>query len=152
MTSWPRLLLAVLCAAPLAAAAADNLHWRCWYDQQVHITCIVDSVPESGVPAAGLILPANLPPVIRTLRQNPDAFRNRVLHIPLHTAPYDDVEFTALLAKATVCGTRRDCTVNFTATPAPAAEIVALLNKNLPYLQRDRQGMPPTELALLDDD
>lgn len=151
MTSVLRLLLAVFCAFPLAAAAADTLHWRCWHDQQVHITCIVDNVPDHDGPAAELSQPSNLPPIITTLRQNPGVLRNRLLHIPLHTVPYD-MEFTALLAKATVCGTRAGCSVNFTATPAPAEEIVALLNKNLPNLRHDRPGMTPTQLALLDND
>lgn len=151
MTSVLRLLLTVFCAFPWAAAAADTLHWRCWHDQQVHITCIVDDVPDDDGLAAKLSLPSNLPPIITTLRQNPGALRNRVLHIPLHTVPYD-MEFTALLAKATVCGTRAGCTVNFTATAAPAGEIVALLNKNLPNLRPDRSGVIPTQLALLDDD
>ena len=151
MISGLRLLLAVFCVFPLVAAAADTLHWRCWHDQEVHITCIVDSVPDHDGPAAELGLPSNLPPIITTLRQNPGALRNRVLHIPLHTVPYD-MEFTALLAKATVCGTRPECTVNFTAAPAPAEEIVALLNKNLPFLRPGRPEIMPTQLALLDDD
>jgi hypothetical protein len=136
--------LTFLTGAAAAADGSDKLHWRCWYDQQTHITCLVDTVPlADGTSAQGL--PANLPHVVRVMRTRPGALRNRIIHIPLHTEPYD-MEFTAILAKATVCGSRRDCSVNFTDKLPPAGEIVALLNKNLPH--RDAA----MALAMLDTD
>lgn len=152
MVSWLRLFLAAFGFLPLIAVAGDSLHWRCWYDQQAHITCIVDSIPEHNAQAAQLPLPSNLPPIVRTMRQDPGALRNRLIHIPLHTVPYEDMEFTALLARATVCGSHRDCTVNFTATLPPAEEVVALLNRNLPGLRHRTPTDLATTLALLEDD
>ena len=140
------MLFACLCLAPLAAVAADNLQWRCWYDQQIHITCLLDEAPEAA-PAMAPALPSNIPAMVAALRKDPGAFRNRLVHVPLHTQPLD-MEFTALLARSAVCGSRSDCSVNFTAQLPPTEEIVALLNKNLPYLQRSS----PTALAMADLD
>lgn len=137
---------AALCIAPFAAAA-DNLHWRCWYDQQVHITCLVDEVPDTARAGAEVPLPANIPGIVKLLRKDPGAFRNRIVHVPLHTQPYD-MEFTATLARATVCGSRSDCTVNFTSQLPPAEEVIALLNKHVPYLERAM----PTTLAMAEID
>jgi hypothetical protein len=141
-------VLTFLAGAAAAAdgikTSSDKLHWRCWYDQQTHITCLVDTVPQ-GDSASAQGLPANLPHVVRVMRTKPGALRNRIIHIPLHTEPYD-MEFTAILAKATVCGSRRDCSVNFTDKLPPAEEIVAILNRNLP----DRDTA--TVLAMLDTD
>lgn len=139
---------AVLACLAGAAAAADNasgnLHWRCWYDQQVHITCLVDTLPAAGNPSSEA-LPANLPNIVRTMRTNPASLRSKIVHIPLLSEPMD-MEFTAILAKSTVCGSRRDCSVNFSSRLPPAEEVIALLGKHLP----DRD--PGTALAMLDSD
>lgn len=131
MLSGLRFFFAVSCFVPFAPSAAENLHWRCWYDQQIHITCLIDTVLDGNQPISGPELPSNLPAIVKQLRRDPGAFRNRVLQVPLHTVPYD-MEFTAVLAKAAVCGSRRDCTVNFTASVPRAAEIAALIDKQAP--------------------
>jgi len=131
--------------ANLATGAEDssgNLHWRCWYDQQTHITCLLDTLPQAGNPSEQAF-PANLPPIVKAMRANPGSLRSKIIHIPLHTQPYD-MEFTAILAKSAVCGSRRDCSVNFTDRLPPAGEIIALLNKHLP------DPDPATALAMLD--
>lgn len=147
MKSWLRLFLAFGGLLPMFAQAADHLHWRCWYDQDVHVTCLLDTLPESNAAAQNTALPTNLPAIVKLLRQDPGAFRNRAVHIPLHTQPYE-AEFTAALARATVCGSRRDCTVNFTLATPPAQEIVALIHKHLPTLAREN----PLVLAQLAED
>lgn len=142
-----RLFFFVILAALANLAAAEdtgNLHWRCWYDQQVHVTCVIDTVSEADS-ATQLSLPANLPSLVRTMRTDPQALRGRIIHIPLLSYA-DDMEFTATLAKSTVCGSRRDCTVHFTASLPPAEEVVALLNKHLP------NRAPATALAMAGDD
>lgn len=155
MKSWMR--LAIVCALlpvsnlSLAVDASpvpsESMHWRCWYDQQTHISCLIDIVPPTGN-AAMESLPADLPQVVKLMRSNPAALRNRFIHIPLFSAPYGDMEFTATLAKAAVCGTRRDCTVNFTRTPPRDEEIIALLYRNAPAA--DRNGA--REIAMSDDE
>lgn len=131
MISCRRLFVALVALIPLAAFADGGLQWRCWYDQQVHIACLIENLPNDQGPAALPALPQNLPAIVKQMRQDPGAFRNRFIQIPLHSEPYD-MEFTAVLAKATVCGSRRDCSVNFTQTQPPASVIAALLDKEFP--------------------
>lgn len=146
METWFRLFFCALLASfANPAAAGENLHWRCWYDQQIHLTCLIDTLPADKAVALPS-LPSNLPPIVKSMRHDPGSLRNRFVHIPLHTQP-EDMEFTALLAKATVCGSRRDCTVKFTDKLPPAEEIIALLNKHLPA--DNHNGA--TALALLED-
>jgi len=115
--------------------AAQTLHWRCWYDQRVHVTCLVDTIPDAGnLPAQ--LLPSNLPDIVKVLRSDPGTFRHRFVHIPLYTQP-NDMAFTALLARMSVCGSRPDCTVNYSHTPPPISEIAALLGKTPSDLAED---------------
>lgn len=149
MKSWSRLLILATLAFLADAASAEGsqesaagLHWRCWYDQKTNIVCLIDALPESGNPAlAGL--PANLPPLVATMRRNPEWLRGTIIGIPLHTPPYD-MELTAQLARATACGSRRDCAVAFTDRPPPAYELVELLSRYWP--DRDDGDL----LAMLD--
>lgn len=151
MKKWFRLalfaffscLLGSASAADETQASSDSLQWRCWYDQQVHISCVVDEIPRADT-SPSLALPVNLPPIVVLMRTNPGQLRNMIVQIPLLSEP-EDMEFTALLAKASVCGSRRDCTVNFSEKQPPMAEIVALLNKHVP----DRRQSPQIALALL---
>lgn len=141
MFFWLRYFVAALCFVPLAPSAGESLRWRCWYDQQIHIVCLVDTLPVGNQPISEAVLPSNLPAIVKQLRRDPGAFRNRVLQVPLHTVPYD-MEFTAVLAKAAMCGSRRDCTVNFTASVPPAAEIAALVNQHLPGPSAENSTAP----------
>lgn len=124
-----RLLLLLALALPSLAFADSQLHWRCWYDREVRIICLIDDAPQAAIAPGTSTLPANLPALVRQMRNDPAALRNRFIEIPLFTPPFD-MAFTAQLAKASVCGSRRDCSVHFTATPASPTEIAALLEKN----------------------
>lgn len=132
-------LLAALALLPLTAQAGETLQWRCWYNQQVHITCLVDETPDAAPTMGALSLPENLPPIVAQLRRDPSSFRNQAVHIPLHTQPYD-MAFTAMLARSTVCGTRRDCSVNFSAKAPTNEELTSILAKHLAYRQ-DKPAM-----------
>lgn len=127
-------VLAFLSAAAGATEVMDQasgkLHWRCWYDQEVHISCLVDVLPEAGI-GAQLPLPANLPPLVREMWTDPASLLGKVVHIPLLGRP-EDMGFTAALSKASVCGSRPDCTVNFTSTFPPVDEMLVLLNRHFP--------------------
>ncbi len=139
-----RIFLLVAFVLPTVAMAESSLQWRCWYDRGVKIVCLIDEIPSAASnPAAGT-LPTNLPAVVRQMRNDPAAFRNRFVEIPLFSPPLD-MAFAAQLARASVCGSRRDCMVNFTATPASPTEIVALLQKNqLDYLPGQTQQLAMT--------
>lgn len=147
MASSLRFLLFSASLFPLLATAGDNLSWRCWYDQQVHVTCLIDSAPDTGAGPTAPALPADLPAIVRGLRQDPGAFKNRIVHIPLHAQPYD-MAFTGQLAQAVMCGSRPGCTVNFTPFLPPAEEVVALLNKHW----REPSGQETASLAAADED
>lgn len=62
-----------------------------------------------------------------TIRMNPGSLRGKPILIPL-LSQIDDPEFAATLAKATVCGSYRNCTATFSNQPPSAEEINALLN------------------------
>jgi len=134
------LILFVLHAlGPASSASADaasltapeTLRWRCWYDQSVHISCLIEYLAETA-PDANTRNPytpdENLPPVIRSLRTNPENFRQRIIRIPLHAPPVE-MEFAARLARAVVCGSRPGCSVHFTASPPTDSEIVETLER-----------------------
>jgi hypothetical protein len=123
-------LSTVSSAADAIEQTSENLHWRCWYDQRSHISCLVDVLPAAN-DEPQLHLPFNLPSIVREMRTNPIAFRGRFIHIPLLGQP-QDMAFTAALAKASVCGSRQDCTVYFTGTLPSLGEMMALLNKHFP--------------------
>lgn len=123
---WLIFLFSLLCgsvAAQEEAASADRLAWRCWYDGAVHVSCFVESVPAASATPA-LVTPG-LPQIVHALRTQPAAFRGRLLHIPLHSLPYN-MDGVAVLAQAIVCGQRTACSVRFTPT-LPEAELAAFL-------------------------
>jgi hypothetical protein len=124
------LRLALLLLAPWMAGqagASDNLMWRCWYDGQMHVTCVIDQLPATSQTVPGS---ASLPPVVRTLRNAPEQFRQPFLHIPLHNYP-TDVEAVGMLARAVACGSRRDCEASFSARPPARAEMEAIIRRAL---------------------
>jgi hypothetical protein len=135
-------LLPVISAGAAAdgSASPDLLVWRCWYDQQVHITCLIDSLPSAGTrTAAGL--PSNLPAVVRQLRNHPEAFRNQFVHIPLHTQA-EDMGSTGRLAQAAVCGSLPDCRVDFSPAPPSLLEIDELLHRDFSAAGQGSEDSP----------
>jgi hypothetical protein len=116
--SW--ILLPTLAGGSALAqeGAADQLAWRCWYDQQTHVTCVLRSAPTR--PAA-VALPTGLPGVVKELRNRPEAFRNRFVHIPLISSAVD-MRFATELARAIMCGSHPACDVSFEAVPPSTAE------------------------------
>lgn len=131
MKPWPGFfLLTFLLSCASGAVGAETLRWRCWYDRQVHILCLlVAEAPAGNLPMESL--PPGLPESVKLLRSHPEAFRGRLVHIPLHTYSLDEA-FAAQLATMTVCGSRRDCAVDYSQTPPPAAEIAPLLREAFP--------------------
>ncbi|MBI2305876.1 MAG: hypothetical protein HYU78_01105 [Rhodocyclales bacterium] len=132
--------LALLGASLFAAApaiAADpsgerqNLHWRCWYDQQAHIHCLLDSDP---APAATGKPVSHLPKIVQSLRSKPSSFKAVLIRIPMYTDPYD-VQFPRLLAEATMCGGRADCSVQYTQQVPAHDEIAQILLRHMEWPQ-----------------
>lgn len=130
----------------------ETLRWRCWYDQSVHISCLIEEqikvTPQDTANHAAYTPVKDLPPVVRALRTNPGAFRQLIVSIPLHTPPLD-MEFTAQLARAGVCGGRPGCTVRFSPKAPAAAEIAAILDRQMD--ETTRSGIQLASLDLDDD-
>ena len=128
---------ALLATAPASAEEApptsdrQNLHWRCWYDQQVHIHCLLDSEPAPH--AAGKPV-GHLPRIVQELRNKPTSFKTVLIRIPMYTDPYD-VHFPRLLAEATMCGGRADCSVQYSQQVPGHEEIAQILLRHLDWPQ-----------------
>lgn len=148
MAPWLRLPV-WLFFSPLAfQVAADDRHsspgsakWRCWYDNESHIICLIDSVND---PATFDTLPTPIPSIAREMRRDYGPRRKFFVHIPLHTKAAD-VEFTALLARSSVCGSNPGCSVDFSMKPPSEEEIAALLGQGLPVADTDDR--PPSDTA-----
>ena len=118
--------------APAHAADAGErkaLHWRCWYNQQAHIHCLLDSSAAEqaagGLPAAG-----NLPRIVGELRSRPSSFKSVLVRIPTYSEPID-AAFAGTLAQAIMCGSRSDCSVRYTAQVPHHQEIAVILHRHL---------------------
>lgn len=120
---------AVAGEAPADAGERKALHWRCWYNQQAHIHCLLDaSAAEQsagGPPAAG-----HLPRIVGELRSRPSAFKSVLVRIPTYSEPLD-AGFAGMLAQAIMCGSRSDCSVRYTAQVPHHQEIAAILHRHL---------------------
>lgn len=117
------LALLVMASSALSAGNQSTMHWRCWYDGRIEIICLLDKLsdfPLKDEPSS------RLPPIVQELRRNPEQFQETPLHIPLFSPPIQ-ADFPAQLARSTVCGSRIDCTVDFTMRPPSLREVSDLL-------------------------
>lgn len=134
------LLLGFAARASLADGG-DTLVWRCWYDQEVHIVCLIQHLPPAAsTPPENAA--AALPGFVRMLRTNPAALNHRPVYIPLLTKSYD-AAFAEALAKASICGTRPDCAVSYSQTLPGDEEIAALLGRDRAAGGAAEQGEDP---------
>lgn len=133
------------------ASARPTVQWRCWYDQNVHIVCLMEGLAQPSELAAsvgGYAPSANLPPFVHALRKTPEAFRRETIRIPLH-GHARDMAFTETLARAGVCGARPSCSVRFSATAPSAVELAGILDwqrEEADEMLAWRTGTAPGEL------
>jgi hypothetical protein len=145
MTPWLRglVLLFPLLAAHVAAedgtSERDGVKWRCWYDQDVHIICLIDNISDVQMMEN---LPTPIPSIAQEMRRDYGPGRKFFVHIPLHTHP-GDVGFTAELARTTMCGSRADCTVDFSMEPPSDDEVDAMFGQGLPVTEPNRKPDGP---------
>lgn len=114
---------------PPPAAERQSLHWRCWYDQQVHIHCLLDSDPTAAATGKPV---GHLPRIVQELRSKPSSFKAVLIRIPMYTDPYD-ADFPRQLAEATMCGGRTDCSVRYTQQVAGHQEIAQILLRHMDW-------------------
>lgn len=156
MSRWLRFpaIFSALLAAHGAAAAAGldsataSVKWRCWYDQEVHITCLIDTLSHAAMIET---LPAPIPAIAEEVRRDHGPGRKFYIHIPLHTRPRN-AELTAQLAKTSVCGSGPECSVDFSMQPPSDDEMASLLGRELPEAEADgtleeslSDGLPPLD-------
>ncbi len=103
------------------AASGAQLEWACWHGQRAYLTCTLRSASAQLAPVA---LPRNIPAVVQALRNSPEGFRNRFVHVPLLSETAEP-EAAAMLARATMCGSRQDCSVHFVPAHTASAEAMA---------------------------
>lgn len=108
-------------------AGRKSVHWRCWYNQEVHIHCLLDEAPATAQAPQNLIS-GKLPAIAREIYAKPESFRNALVSVPL-LAPPMDMQLVAVLADAVVCGARQDCSVKFTEELPTRTEVHTILGK-----------------------
>jgi hypothetical protein len=123
-------------AADFPVAEKQNLHWRCWYDQQIHIHCLLDTEIADSKPA-GYEAAINLPKVVRELRSNPSRFRAVLVRIPMFTDPLEH-GFARDLAQASMCGGRGNCSVHYSGSVPHHEEIAELMLRQMDWAAREK--------------
>ncbi|AYH41801.1 hypothetical protein [Azoarcus sp. DN11] len=126
--------IAVLLAATSpggGAAAADiDTVWACRYNGSMSIYCGLTAAPVPVTAPEQALAPAGptdgfptrgpLPPLVRTIAEEPGLLVGKLIRIPLYSLP-EDLDDAALLADAVMCGARLRCRVIFDQGPtAPA--------------------------------
>lgn len=130
MRSAARWMVAAAAAAAMAGAAqeappppATAVSWQCWHAVQNpdSITCRLR--PTAGALAAAEAQaespsppPARHPSLLHTLRNAPEQLGGETVLVPLYGPPVD-WERVARLARVAMCGTRADCSVEFSRLP-----------------------------------
>jgi hypothetical protein len=119
--SLPILSFLALSALAGAAAAAEpspeGTVWRCWYNGDTRIQCLLKSAAETG--AASPYVQARLPAVVKQLWVAPETLAGRRVFIPLFGEP-DDWNRVRLLAESVMCGASAGCAVEFNRSYAEA--------------------------------
>jgi hypothetical protein len=119
VTRWC-VVLWLLLAATAVNAASDDLLWRCAYDaapgprvacRLVHWPAVDPQVYEPGT------VDDERTPILTRIRKAPETLADERIVIPLYGPPVD-MRFVARLARAVMCGSRADCAVDFSSTPA----------------------------------
>lgn len=128
MTKAPSLLLCVVLSLAASQALAQSVtHWNCWLDTQgdIGIRCLRESDPvledDGAAPREayddarmqGEFLAGGKPRnVTRAVREAPQRHRDIVWTIPLYSMPFDNSDIE-LLARAVMCGSDSNCTLQF---------------------------------------
>lgn len=108
--------LAVAALGALAAArpahAADTTRWTCWLGASHDtVACVLEQAPARDAAAEArrqATIDGRLPPLVRSLRVAPQAWRARTVFIPLHGIAFADSSL-GLLAQSVMCGAEPSC-------------------------------------------
>ncbi|BAL22517.1 hypothetical protein [Azoarcus sp. KH32C] len=107
---------------PLDDALGETL-WLCWYNHDSTFRCRLARAPETPpevraqyarradrTSSRRSLYPKRgpLPPIVKTIQEQPDLLRSRTITIPLFTPPRD-LAFAATLVQAVMCDIRPAC-------------------------------------------
>jgi hypothetical protein len=103
-----------------AQDAQPDTVWRCWYNQDSRIQCVLVSATP-GTPADPRYADnPKLPQAIKQLWTNAASAAGSRVFIPLFTEP-EDWDRVRLLAESVMCGANRSCVVDFSRSYIEAA-------------------------------
>ncbi|MBI2276084.1 MAG: hypothetical protein HYU74_01890 [Dechloromonas sp.] len=116
------LLLAALAVsnssfADIANPLTDGPRWACWYaPAQLSVQCLLIHAPsqdrEQRAAEVASRIDRRLPTLVRTIWGSPEQLAGTHISIPLLSTPYE-MAFVGQLAKSVMCGSRKDCSINF---------------------------------------
>lgn len=127
------LLAALACAGTCSANAGNNLvdapRWTCWYaPTQLSVQCLLIQAPTQGLEERAQEVASRidrrLPTLVKTIWGSPEQLAGLHISIPLMNVPFE-MDFVSLLAKSVMCGSRKDCSINFDPNPDGLAPVRA---------------------------
>ena len=116
-------------AASAQAGLPTDSRWACWYaPSNLTIRCLLARAPETGNEQRRAEVDSSfnprLPQLVRTIWGSPEALAGAHVSIPLYSEPFE-MDFAHQLASATMCGTRKECSVGFDTNRDGRAELRA---------------------------
>lgn len=120
-----RLLAGIACGMTMVTSvhaqnAATDTVWKCWYNQDTRIQCVLLTATASAAANPRYAENAMLPAAVKQLWTSAATLAGKKVYIPLHTEP-DDWERVRLLAESVMCGANRACVVDFSRSFVEAA-------------------------------
>lgn len=103
--------------ANIDSPRADGPRWACWYaPTQLSVQCLLIHAPtqdlELRAAEVASRIDRRLPTLVRMIWGSPEQLAGTHISIPLMSLPYE-MAFVGQLAKSVMCGSRKDCSINF---------------------------------------
>jgi len=125
-------IVVAICLSYVASAQAGlptDSRWACWYaPSDLTIRCLLSRAPEADNEQRRAEVDRSfnqrLPQLVRMIWGSPEALAGARVSIPLYSEPFE-MDFAHQLAMATMCGTRKDCSVGFDTNRDGRAELRA---------------------------
>lgn len=103
-------------AGAAAQDSATQTVWKCWYNQDTRIECVLTSAAEVTADPRD----ARLPQPVKQIWTQPAALEGKRVFVPLYTEP-EDWDHVRLLAESVMCGAKPACSVQFSRNYLEAA-------------------------------
>lgn len=105
------------CSANSGNTLGDSPRWTCWYaPTQLSVQCLLIQAPSQGLEERAQEVASRidrrLPTLVKMIWGSPEQLAGLHISIPLMNVPFE-MDFVSLLAKSVMCGSRKDCSINF---------------------------------------